>query len=187
MKCRILSILNASYAIIFLSIFIFTANVYSQAAVRYRVRNKPIIEVLTSGKGLILESEKELLFIRLYKNGVLEFDRQTRTNTIRKNIKVKIKNIKNIFEILETGEFESSKKFYDSLESLKDAVQIVRININYKNKVKSIVIKNYMPEHPEATRFYPSYLVNLLSKLQQIRPLSKYEKENNLILDLPYY
>jgi hypothetical protein len=66
-----------------------------------------------------------------------------------------------------------------------DAVFVVQLAIMQKGSIKNILIKNYMPGHPNAGSYYPPVLVKLLDEIQRIRPMNSFEKKNNLVLNLP--
>ncbi|MEP7076822.1 MAG: hypothetical protein ABI878_13530 [Acidobacteriota bacterium] len=146
---------------------------------------EPLIEIFTSGKGLVLQTDKPILFFRLKSDGSLEYDSRSLHKASRKSGHISDKDLKTLKAILETSDFETLRTFYDSIESLKDSVFVVQLAIMQKGSTKQISIKNYMPDHPNAGSYYPPVLVKLLDEIQRIRPMSSFEKKNNLVLNMP--
>lgn len=150
-----------------------------------QTKNGVILEVYTSGRGLVLEQPDKFLFCRIFADGRVEYHPRTGKGLKEKNDTLSSKNLVLIVQAIETFEAESKRSFYDQIEDLKDSEFIVEIVMSDKSKSRRVGIRNYMPSHPRAKDYYPASLVELLKEVQRIRPLTKFERKNNLTLELP--
>jgi hypothetical protein len=155
------------------------APVYSQPNV-YGEKSRVLLEVIQSGKGMVTPRHSPRVFLRLYENGVIEYEARTAVNYVKRRSHVTKFKVNEIVGLAAEPNLLAADERYSSLEDLGDALLIIKIRIFRENSVKEISIRNYMPDHPKARGFYPPSLVELLRKVEEVRPQTLFERKHGL-------
>jgi hypothetical protein len=142
--------------------------------------NKILLEVTRSGRGMIWPNLITQLFFRLYIDGVIEYDVSNYRRITRRRHKLSAVEVEQLQALVQKPDLISAARKYPLIESLKDAVMKTCVSYKYQDKYEHILIINYMPDHPQANNYYPSSLKNLLKKVSEVRPKSRYEQKYGL-------
>jgi hypothetical protein len=136
-----------------------------------------ILEINLYGKGMIWPNRRTISFLRLYRNGCMEYDARTTKGIIRRKTSLNQKELSEFISIGQRSDFLNASDKYPELESMRDAVLVTFINFYYQDKIKRIEIINYEPDHPRAKQYYPSSLRELLKQAVKKRPVTTYERK----------
>jgi len=125
------------------------------------------------------------LFLDLYPTGKIEYDEETKDGLRRAKARVGLGKIEALKMIISDSDFQNVKSTYDSIFSLRDEVFVIKLEISNEGVSKTIIIKNYMPTHPDASARYPGLLMKFIDELEKLRPKSV-AGDGDFVLKVPY-
>lgn len=148
---------------------------------------KVILEVSITGKGMTMPSFGTVVFFRLHDDGQLYYERRIKDRYLSKTTRLKHADVVALIQLAESPDFANGANHYAALETSRDAQRTTTVTYSKNGFTKRVVIINYQPTNPEAQKFYPTGLINLLDKVTLLRPKSEFEMKYGLNLpSVPY-
>jgi hypothetical protein len=130
-----------------------------------------ILNICNQGRGMTALPSLRLYF-RLYQSGRVEYEVSADYNKlVLKKTKIDAKEVAEIIKLGKESDFQNAKSEYPRFQIWTDSgLETTIIFKNQTQEEKKIVVNNYSSFDKENEKHYPSSLLKILQKIDELRP-----------------
>lgn len=129
-----------------------------------------ILNVCNQGSGMTALPSLRLYF-RLYQSGRVEYEVSSDDNKfLLKKTKIDAKQVAEIIKLGKESDFQNAKSEYPRFQIWTDSGLETTIIFKNQTKEKKIVVNNYSSFDKKNEKHYPSSLLKILQKVDELRP-----------------
>jgi hypothetical protein len=129
-----------------------------------------ILTVCNQGRGMTAIPPLRLYF-RLYQSGRVEYEVNDGNYGLKlRKTKIAAKEIAEIIKLGKESDFQKAKSEYPRFQIWTDSGLETTIVFKNENQEKKIVVNNYSSYDKENDKHYPSSLLKMLEKIDELRP-----------------